>query len=300
MSKTKTNKRQNKRSSRKNKRSSRKNKRSSRKNKPQYGGANPEETKFILLCGRNYVNLKTAQDFLLQNSSINISAVNDDAFNNACKYGHLDVAQWLFSLGVKPGSSKSNTALFKLVIDDERLDVAQWLLSVKPDINIASVADFAFRSACTNGNLVFAKWLLSVYPDMDVSSIKLHPIQRDSTFISTCSNGHFEVAKWLVSLNRGINIGANDHEAFRKTCETASYSLPSKKITEWLQSLNPYVYKIEYNEDGSVKNCSVNTELEARINNRYTALHVASDMASPNLLQRLPEDVARYTIQTYL
>ena len=60
MSKTKTNKRQNKRRSRK---------RFSRKNKTQRGGATFEDRKFGSICGPQYVDLKKAQDFYLEHSS---------------------------------------------------------------------------------------------------------------------------------------------------------------------------------------------------------------------------------------
>ena len=88
------------------------------------------ETQFIALCKSG--NLEEAQQYLLDNPTINISANDEEAFRNACECGHLLVAQWL--------------------------------LSVKPDINISAMDDSAFINACWGGHLLVVQWLQTLKP----------------------------------------------------------------------------------------------------------------------------------------
>jgi ankyrin repeat protein len=109
---------------------------------------------------------------------INISYSNEDAFRNACYYGHLEVAKWL--------------------------------LQVKPDINNSFNNEMAFRCACVKGHLEVAKWLLQVKLDINNS--------YQSAFHLACEYGHLEVAQWLLSMKPDINMSVYNHYAFRTAC----------------------------------------------------------------------------------
>jgi len=96
-----------------------------------------------------------------------VDKTNQDKFNWACEKGHLEVAQWLYSLG---------------------------------DVNIHIFNEYPFRWACQKGHLEVAQWLYSL------GDVNIH-INDEEAFICTCRNGHLEVAQWLYSLgNVNIHI----------------------------------------------------------------------------------------------
>ena len=99
---------------------------------------------------------------------INISIKSEEAFQWACKNGHLEVAKWL--------------------------------LSVKPDINISAEDEEAFRVACYHGHLEVAKWLLSVKPDINIS------VKNEYAFRYVCIRGYLEIAKWIQSLKPWLYV----------------------------------------------------------------------------------------------
>jgi hypothetical protein len=73
-------------------------------------------------------------------------------------------------------------------------------------------------------------------------------------------------------------------------------------VAQWLQSLKPNLYVINYNDDGSYKGYYVRSKEEARWQQRKTLVWLASDQ-SPNkksLFYKIPQDVSRYIISNYL
>jgi hypothetical protein len=90
-------------------------------------------------------------------------------FIESCYYGHLEVAQWLWST--------SNGT-----------------------IDIHAGGDFAFRNSCGNGNLNVAQWLWCI----SNGTIDIHAYGEDA-FRDSCENGYLEVTQWLESIsNRSI------------------------------------------------------------------------------------------------
>lgn len=171
----------------------------------------------------------------------------------------------------------------------EQLNDVKDFLQQYPNINISASEDSAFSYACMNGHLETAQWLLTVKPDINIAASK------NWAFRYACVYGHLEVCKWLYSLK--VDIAYNDNWAFR-------YALSSKQyiIGDWFQSLKPYLYVINYGEDGTYKNYLIRSLEEERWEKRKLLVWLASDSTpcKKNLLYRIPEDVSRYIIQMYL
>jgi hypothetical protein len=226
------------------------------------------ETTFIQLCQRG--DLIGAQWFYKLHPTINISAYNEDAFRRSCYNGHLEVAKWL--------------------------------LQIKPNIRISICVDQAFRLSCYYGHLEVVKWLLQVSKEkrqnIDISAMTEEP------FINACSEGHLHVAQWLlqVSKERGkeINISANNEKAFRSACSYGHLLDGRLEVAQWLQSLKPYLYVIEYDENGKYKGYRIREKEEANWKKRKYLLWLASNECPEqnrhNLLYKLPSDVSRMVI----
>jgi len=120
-----------------------------------------------------------------------VNKTNEYKFINACQKGHLEVAQWLYSLGG-----------VNIHIDDEyafswtcrmgHLEMAQWLYTLG-GVNIHIYNECPFRWACEKGHLEVAQWLYSL------GGLNIH-IDNEYAFRWACGNGHLETAQWLWSL----------------------------------------------------------------------------------------------------
>ena len=206
--------------------------------------------KFISACRTG--DLVGAQLILNNNPNLNFSDLNDAAFHDACRNGHLHVAQWLKSIQ----TVSANVCLaFQLACRHGHLQVAQWLHST---FNVSAVNEH-FQVACTNGHLQVAQWLLQVNPDIDVSA------NNEYAFIWACRYNRFNVAQWLLQVKPDINISADNDLAFRNACRNHSLDLakwllqikPDINISanddisynlytyEWFHTLNPFRYILE-------------------------------------------------------
>ena len=106
-------------------------------------------------------------------------------------------------------------------------------------------------------------------------------------FSNACWCGHLEVAKWLLQVKPDINISIDNEYAFRWTCANRQLN-----VAEWLQSLNPYLYVIEYDENGNYTGYKIREKEEANWERRKYALHMALQDKT-NLLYHLPVDIAK-------
>ena len=92
------------------------------------------ETQFSYFCRDG--NLEGAQELLLKNPNINISASKEFAFRLACLNGHLIVAQWLLSIKSCINISFGNEHSFRYACENGRLEIAQCLQTFKPNLYV--------------------------------------------------------------------------------------------------------------------------------------------------------------------
>jgi len=120
-----------------------------------------------------------------------VNNTNKEKFGWVCKEGHLEVAQWLYTLG-DVNIYSNDEYPFRTACFYGHLEVAQWLYTLG-DVNIHLHNECAFRWACQNGHLEVAQWLYSL-GDVDIN------IDNGFAFGWACFYGHLEVAQWLWSL----------------------------------------------------------------------------------------------------
>jgi ankyrin repeat protein len=170
---------------------------------------------------------------------------------------------------------------------------AQQVYQLNPNMNISANDEHAFRLACFNGHLDVCQWLLLISPNIHISA------KNEYAFRWACENGHLHVAQWLLQVSKErrqeINISAYNEEAFIWSCE-----LGHLHVVQWLQNLKPYLYVIEYDENGNIKDFNIRSKEEANWERRKYLVWLASNHCPEenknNLLYKLPSDVSRMVI----
>jgi hypothetical protein len=189
----------------------------------------------------------------------------DRGFLRACQRGHLEIAQYLYSLV----SIDDLQIYFNLACEYSKLNVAKWLYSLAPQrvdlpftfacacghVEVAEWLhglgginhhddEYQFLYACKNGHLEMAKWLASLQRSSGSLGGIDHHVKNDYAFRHACANGHLEVAKWLASLSDFSEeevgrSGGIDHDsigyAFRHACANGHL-----EVAKWLASLSDF------------------------------------------------------------
>ena len=122
-------------------------------------------------------------------------------------------------------------------------------------------------------------------------------MQLHRQFFATCSDGDIIAAKKLLNENPQINISVRDEEAFRSACHWGHLN-----VAEWLRTLKPYLYVINYTADGKYVGYYVRAKKEVRWE-QIKYLVWLSSSHSPNancMLYKLPNDISRYIIQNFI
>jgi|GEM_PF-3634206 len=125
---------------------------------------------------------------------IDIHRFDDIAFRESCNRGYLEVSIWLYSLG-GIDSHQWYDGVFESSCKGGHLDVAQWLYSLG-GVDIHRWGDHYFRMACLEGKLEVAKWLYSL------GGVNIR-VYNDCTFRDCCIRGLEDVVKWLCTLCLG-------------------------------------------------------------------------------------------------
>jgi hypothetical protein len=115
-------------------------------------------------------------------------------FLNLCYHGHFELA---FELGNRNPdgndlSTEHRQSLFEEACRYGRLDIAQQMYALG-EIDVHLDDDSAFRKACEGGHLLVAQWLYSL------GNVDIHAF-RGGAFGYACSKGHLITAQWLWSL----------------------------------------------------------------------------------------------------
>lgn len=128
--------------------------------------------------------------------------------NEEIKKGNMNIL--LYFINNYKVSSSSSNAFFISSCEYGHLEIAQWLYSIDSNINIYAY-EYAFISCCGRGQLGTAQWLYSL------GSINIR-ILDEFAFRISCCRGYLDIAQWLYSLDNNIDINSKDYESFRLSC----------------------------------------------------------------------------------
>lgn len=164
----------------------------------------------------------------------------DCAFRRSCKYGHLEVAQWLYGHGADIHAI--NYKAFQLSCIRGHLDVAQWLfrLSQGQQVKILIThSPFLWRICCNHGHLHVAQWLFHKRLSKKLNLTASFGVFKDEAFFESCQHGHLHVAQWLL-YESGLQLKFDIpliRKIFRSSCVNGHLH-----VAKWLYSL----FRLEY------------------------------------------------------
>ena len=257
----------------------------------------------------------------------------------ACKHKHLDIVNYFrLVLHGQIDFERSENATFETAVKDGCLSIIEFIISLNPNIcdrrgfydynfrvacgkghldiveylytklYIKSTLYYGFLESCNTGHLDIAQWLLPMAkPQLGCCGSEFHKeyalyIEVNQLFKDVCAKGHLEIAKWLYEIFDDIDLLFFNGECFKYACTHANASRKFLEMAEWLASLNPYLFEITYDNYGKVRRGQTHYKKEMKWRQRRYPLWLASN-ESPNktcLLYRIPEDVSRHIISSYL
>lgn len=112
------------------------------------------------LCVKGKIKLLST---FFEHIPINIDDRINIAFNIACRYNHLSVAQFLcqhFKINIHNGTDYA----FRKACKYNYKQLLLWLVNLDQNINYSSMNNYAFHWSCLNGYLDITQWL---YPKLD-------------------------------------------------------------------------------------------------------------------------------------
>jgi ankyrin repeat protein len=245
------------------------------------------EERFIELCENG--DLDGAQQCYQLNPNINIFLnidISENAFRIACSKGHLEIAKWLLLVKPDINISANNGYAFRIACSEGHLEVTQWLHLVNPTIISISQSIYLFILVCEKGYLEMAKWLFQIY------LYDIYYIER--AFYRACRKRQLHVVQWFLQVSKETGQEYS-HFAFINACKNGRLEL-----AQWLQNLKPYLYVIEYDENGNITDYKIRSKEESNWQQRKYLVWLASNHCPEenknNLLYKLPNDVSRMLI----
>lgn len=149
------------------------------------------ETGFYYACTKGHLDVA---EWMYSISEYHMY-IDVDTFIWSCGYGHFEIAQFLFKVDPNLNTLPKSTQAFTIACGNGKIDVAEWLLTLPNNYKDSDYAD-AFGNACIVNNLVTAQWLFSIKKEICISAIE----NQTYIFTHTCRNNSAKVALWLQSL----------------------------------------------------------------------------------------------------
>lgn len=202
---------------------------------------------FLIVCGTGKIDIvqsfiKELRDYSHEN--------RDTAFVEACKCGHLSIAQLLLdefpdidrlydSKMFDRYNIQGYCAAFVYVCQNGDLDSAKWIAETIPmtDRQDGQIYD-AFSEACLNGYLNVAKWLKKKYPNV------VARINKEEILKNISRRGHIDMLRWLIKHWPNINIHSRNDVIFRSVCERGHLDI-AKLLVEKFPNIDIHAEKEE-------------------------------------------------------
>ena len=186
-------------------------------------------------------NLNLQKWILKINANLDLSIYNDFIFNRACDQGHLKLIRWL--LKIRPNINllnKEHDYLKSLSVYNS-LDIIKLMFKKNPLILDRDIGDLIVN-ACMNNRLNTVKWILKNKKDYKIDDLDIQ-----TAFNKSFKYDYLKIAKWLYRSFKSIVEPIIDIN-LDVACE-----FDSQNIAEWILSLYPRKYILQYNDDGELQ-----------------------------------------------
>jgi hypothetical protein len=206
-------------------------------------------------------------------------AVNtfQQAFEFACSYGSLAVAQWLCEMCPELTFSTKTMNAFVNACSCGHVDTAMWMFDKfgtemqQRTTNYVTGMQMAFRGACVKGCLDLAKWLAELSGNVYTETVCAYVLRY-------CSGmGRLHVIQWLVEVCPSLMQGHHLYTAMEESCRRNEVD-----VVDWLIPLLDNE-TIGFYADGIVAGISFhgNLALGQRLLEAFPSL-----LANPSIAQR--------------
>lgn len=194
---------------------------------------------FLLSCKLGFISYNKS---LFNRYNIDIHA-NNKAFELCCKYGHIEIAKWLYDLGEKYAYGKinihcCNQLYYRISCERGHFEIYTWLveLSEKHGYDKNELNHKIFVWACGMGMLDIAKWLIEIGKKHEYIKIDIH-YHTEAAFYWSCLRGQIKIAQWLIDLGENndhgkINIHRQNYNLVKHMCQLGHHN-----IKQWLIDL---------------------------------------------------------------
>ena len=159
-------------------------------------------------------------------------------FSNACCQGHLEIAQWLYSMNPEMNILGDDIDL-EVIIEHHYLDIIQWMFSIDKRTMIREMNNIIHLSS-KFGAMNILDWILSTQESQ---------IIRESQNI--LQNGiimnKMNVVEWILEIKPDVSISDNENKIFHHVCKKKYLHM-----AQWFHTRNPDKFHFVVNEDGSI------------------------------------------------
>jgi len=134
----------------------------------------------------------------------------NSAFQDACFFGHEEIARMLIERGVDP-SAQNNSAI-ESAIEGYNMNIVRLLADVLPEKDLNNALCFA----CGSGHMEIVRLLLDLPPERGVN-----PAANENAALRiACDVGRTEIVRLLLNLplEKGVDPAALENTAIRQAC----------------------------------------------------------------------------------
>lgn len=185
--------------------------------------------------------------------------IMDDIFNIACKYGNINIIQYLSSLKNFNYVLHNYIEGFKNAVSGGHVDVVELLLNIEPDIPIEDNQNWALRLAVSNGNLELVKLLLSKGADINKLKFSRGSVPNRTPLELMRDRGFDELADYIeqyTQTNESVRdqMTPKDIEIIKpliikQTSDSIGYYNPFEWGWKLDDKIQDYIYKFK-SDDG--------------------------------------------------